>query len=230
MYAKVENRLSVKYMSELMDKGGSFYGGDGGVLVDWNLGFEDSGLSFAISHRQASGSGWKERRRLDYLAIYNTTLAPDEVYATAVTAKAIYHHFYESRALSNGEEVEIGLAWNQLIPGDLGLYYVMACERVSDTGDAGFYHVAGISKTISINGEATANPAAFRLYLESAYRDGLGGDSVRGRSHTTTGIAYSVAFQNGFQATAEIAHQFSTEKAGNPDDVTFGSLSVSKSF
>jgi len=224
-----ENFLSghtkLSYASILLDRGGSFYGGQGAILWDTHFDSPIHGLALDLRHRSATASGYVEATRLDYVVSYSDLLFEESLLPTRLTFAPAFLHTYK-QSDNNGYEFNLGLSWNEFLPDGLNLSYSVVYEsRVKTSAGAGFYHECGF------NYEATVPEWIGLKFHESepvinftallAYRDGLGGPDVdRGFSHALFQCSTEIALFENFSILPAIQHQISMEKTINEKNRT----------
>ncbi len=215
--------LDMTYMSKLMDKGGEYYGQQGGLLETIDLDLYDSGFGVAVGHRAATSSGYQAKERYDYKIHYGTSLFTDETFETRTGAAWIYHEHPNGGAqFSDFYEWELALAWPNLISGGWVPGYKACGEHALGTGlsSARWWHVLSLGK--DLHWEPLPNP--LKLYADVAYRDGLGG--IREWTHATIGASTEVALADNLCVVPGVYHQFSMSDQLTKDDVTYAVISM----
>ncbi len=219
--------FDVTYMSKLMDKGGEYYGQQGGFLQTVDLDLWGTGLGVAVGHRAATSSGYQAKERYDYKVHYGRGLFTDQVYETQGAVAWIYHHHPNGGAqFDDFYEWELALAWPRLIPGGWVPAYKVCGEHGLGTGlsAADWWHLFSLSKDVTLE----QLPHPLKLYADVAYRDGLGG--IREWTHTTIGASMDIAVASKLFVVPSVFHQFSMSDLLTPDDVTYASVSLQYRF
>ena len=199
---------TVSYATELLDKGGSYYGGSGAMLVDLSADFGASGFRLAAHHRNATQSGHSNRQRFTYSLAYGNALFQDGPYETSYQLGWAYHHMYRLDD-SDAHETALTLSCPSLLPGRLSPRYAIAYEAPVHGGSGGFYHALGCD----------LKSETFTAFAELAYRDGLGG--IHGWTHATIGISLNdISISEGLRFVPRLVHQFSFKDRVNTEDRT----------
>jgi hypothetical protein len=211
------------YMSRLMDKGGEYYGKQGGFLQGVNLDLWGTGLGVAVGHRAATSSGYQAKERYDYKVHYGRSLFADQAFETKTAAAWVYHHLPEGGAqFEDYYEVEVAFAWPKLVPGGWVPGYQFNGEHGlgTDISNADWWHLLSLRKEVDL--EQLPNP--LNLYADMAYRDGLGG--IRAWTHATIGVSTEIAIASQVFVIPGIFHQFSMSDLLTKDDVTYAVISA----
>ncbi|MCP4455885.1 MAG: hypothetical protein GY809_30880 [Planctomycetes bacterium] len=215
--------LDMTYMSKLMDKGGEYYGQQGGLLETVDFDLYDTGFGVAVGHRAATSSGYQAKERYDYKVHYGTSLFAGETFETQTAAAWIYHeHPNGGSQFNDFYEWELALAWPNLIPGGWVPGYKACGEHDLQTSfsHARWWHLFNLGKDVSL--EQLSNP--LKLYADVAYRDGLGG--IREWTHATIGMSTDVALAENLSIVPGVYHQFSMSDQLTKDDVTYAVVSM----
>lgn len=215
--------LDMTYMSKLMDKGGEYYGQQGGLLETVDFDLFDTGFGVAVGHRAATASGYQAKERYDYKVHYGTSLFEGEALETQVGAAWIYHeHPKGGTQFNDYYEWELGLAWPKLIPGGWVPGYKICGEHGLKTSfaHARWWHLLTLGKSLDLE----SLPSPLQLYADVAYRDGLGG--IREWTHTTLGLSTAIEVANNLNFIPGVYHQISLSDALTNDDVTYAVLSL----
>jgi hypothetical protein len=225
--------LDVTYMSTLMDKGGQYYGQQGGLLETLDVDLWGSGFGAAVGHREATASGYVNKERLDYKVYYSSHLWDSEDYKTDYKFNWIYHHFPDqARNVGNYQEWEFAFSWPDILPGGLVPSYVACYEypagsNYGNRGSTGWWHLFGLGYKLDI--AELPNPLDISAHL--SYRDGLGGGAVdHDWSHATLGISTPFEITNNLTFTLGLFHQISMDDSVCKDDVTYSVLGLKYTF
>jgi hypothetical protein len=230
---KLQTTLDVTYMSKLMDKGGEYYGQQGGLLETLDLDLWGTGFGAAIGHREATSSGYVNKERLDYKLYYGSSLLDGEAYKTDYKLNWIYHHFPDqARNVGNYQEWEFAFSWPDLLPGELVPSYVACYEypagsNYGNRGSTGWWHLFGLGYKLDI--AELPNPLDISAHL--GYRDGLGGGAVdHDWSHATLGISTAFELAENLTFVPGLYHQISMDDSVTKGDVTYVALSLKLAF
>jgi hypothetical protein len=230
---KLSGTFDVTYMSKLMDKGGEYYGQQGGLLETLDLDLWGSGFGVAVSHREAMASGYVNKERFDYVLHYGSSVFDGEAYKTNLALAWVFHHFPDqARSVGNYYEYVLSASWDELLPWDLVPSYTMAYETPAGSGygnksSAGFWHNFGLS--YALNTEELPN--AVKLSVDAAYRDGLGGGAVdHDWTHVTFGASTSFDITESVSFVPGLYHQVSMDDSVTKRDVTYASISMKFKF
>jgi hypothetical protein len=224
---KLKGTIDLTYMSRLMDKGGEYYGTQGGFLQTIDLDLWGTGFGVAVGHRAATSSGYQAKERFDYKVYYGRSLFTDQIYETQGAAAWIYHHYPNGGdEFDDFYEWELALAWPKLIPGGWVPAYMACGEHGLGTSvsSADWWHLFSVSKNVTLG----QLPNPLKLYADIAYRDGLGG--VRDWTHATIGASTDIELANKLFIVPAIYHQFSLSDLLTEDDVTYAVVSAQYRF
>jgi len=240
--SKLGGVFDVTYMSRLMDKGGQYYGQQGGLLETVDLDLWDTGFGLAVGHREATSGRYVNSERFDYVAYYKNRIFADEKYATDYKVGWIYHQFPDQpRKAGNSYEGVVTLSWCDLLPAGICPFYTVAYETPAGSGYAnrassGWWHQFGFDCGIKLPGlpglpgvGPEPDYQTYRLSADVAYRDGLGGTD-HDWSHATFGLSTVYEIAEGWTFIPGVYHQISMEDTVSKDDVTYAVLSIQKGF
>jgi len=240
--SQLKGVFDVTYMSRLMDKGGQYYGHQGGWLQTLDLDLWDTGLGLAVSHREATSGGYVNSERFDYVAYYKNRLFAGEKYATDYKVGWVYHQFPDQPTeAGNYYEGVVTLSWCDLLPAGICPFYTVAYETPAGSGygnrtSSGWWHQFGFDcgvKLPGLPGLPGIGPAfedqTFRLSADVAYRDGLGGTD-HDWSHATFGLSTVYEITEGWTFIPGVYHQISMEDTVSKEDVTYAVLSLQSKF
>lgn len=237
---KLDITFDITYMSKLMDKGGEYYGQQGGLLETLDLYFRGSGFGVAVGHREATSSGYVNRERFDYALYYGSSLFDDHAYKTNYKLVWVYHDFPDQpRNVGNYYEYVMSLSWDELFPWGIRPFYTMAYETPAGRGygnraSSGFWHQFGLDCGVKIPGlpglpSASGEPKdqVCHFSADIAYRDGLGGGAVdHDWSHVTLGVSTAFQITENMSFVPGLYHQISMDDSVAKGDVTYVSLSM----
>ncbi len=228
---KLQTTLDVTYMSRLMDKGGKYYGEQGGLLETVGIDLWGTGFGAKIGHREATSGGYVNKERFDYVLYYGCSLLQGQVGETSAQLSAIYHQFPdEPKEAGNYYEWELALAWPNLLPCGLVPNYVAACEYAAGSGygnraASGWYHQFGLAYAMDCEGLQNS----LDLSAHVAYRDGLGGGPVdHDWSHANFGVSTAFAAPGGLTLVPAINYEIAMDKSVIDADFVYFVLSVKK--
>jgi hypothetical protein len=233
-----ENKLGVTldytYASKWMTKGKEGYGQQGGLFETIALDLWGTGFGTAVTHQQATASGYVNKERFNYDVYYSNSCFNDEAYETQYKIKWRYKHYPNlARNVKNSQEWEFSFSWPKILPVDnLFPYYVAYYEYPAgsnyDNRDiTGWVHLFGMGYDLSI----AELPNPLRLSADVGYRDGLGGESFdHDWSHATLGISTKFKIANNLFFAPSLYHQISMDDSVCNRDVTYCKLSVKYKF
>jgi hypothetical protein len=235
--------FDLTYMSKLMDKGGEFYGQQGGILESINLDLWGTGFGVSVGHRQATAAGYVNGERIDYVVHYgNQIFGDDDTYRTDYKVGYVYHQSPDQpRNVGNAFEGVVSLSWCNLLPAGICPFYTVAYETPAGSGygnraGAGWWHQFGFDCGIKLPGlpglpgiGSSPEEQTYRLSADVAYRDGLGG-SDHDWSHATFGLSTVYEIAEGLAFIPGVYHQISMDDSVCTNDVTYAVLSVQQKF
>jgi hypothetical protein len=225
--AKLKGVFDMTYMSKLMDKGGEYYGQQGGFLQTIGLDLWGTGFGIAVGHRAATSSGYQAKERYDYKVHYSQGLFAEQSYEVQCAAAWIYHeHPNGGDQFDDFYEWEFAIALPKLIPGGWVPAYKACGEHGLGTSisSADWWHLFSLGKDMNV--EQLPNP--LKLYADVAYRDGLGG--IREWTHATIGASTDLEVASNVFIVPGVFHQFSMSDDLTPDDVTYAVVSMQYRF
>ena len=236
--AKEDKELSITvdatYMSKLLDKGGNYYGSKSAILSSADIDLWGTGFGIAVWHRRPNSSGFENRERLSFKAYYYNNVFEDETYKMDYQFNWLYHNFPdEPKRDGNYNEMELAVAWPELIPGGLVPSYAVVYEhpaqsRYGNRDSAGWYHQFGLGYDLTV---PELSDQVLHLSAAVAYRDGLGGGPIdHDWSHATFGISTGFKINSKLTFTPGLYYQISMDDSVNEHDETYSVLSLTFKF
>lgn len=234
-----ENKLGVildfTYMSKWMTKGSEGYGQQGVLFKTIDLDLWGTGFGAAVSHQQATNSGWVNKERFNYDVYYRNSLFDNEVYQTKYKIRWRYKNYpNRPKSSKNSQEWKFQFSWPRILPvKNLSPYYIAYYEYPAGSNYdnrkiTGWVHIFGLGYDLSIP-ELLPNPV--HLSAEAAYRDGLGGPTKdHDWSHATFGISTKFKINKNLVFVPQLYHQLSMDDSVCKRDVTYCILSMRYKF
>jgi hypothetical protein len=225
--------LDVTYMSKWMSKGKEGYGQQGGLFKTIDLDFWGTGFGAAVTHQEATASGWVNKERFNYKVYYGNNLFEHEAYKTKYKINWIYKNYPDQpRNAKNSQEWKFVLSWPELLPGGLipkytAHYEYPAGSNYDNRAITGWIHRFGLGYKLSVP-ELTE---PLNLSAEIAYRDGSGGGAVdHDWSHAIFGISTKFKINDNLSFVPGLYHQISMDDSVCKRDVTYCVLSMKYKF
>ena len=222
--------LDFTYMSKWMTKGAEGYGQQGALFKTVDL-----DLWGAVSHQEATASGWIHKERFNYDVYYRDSLLDNEVYQSKYKIRWRYKNYPNlPRDSKNSQEWQFQFSWPKILPvTNLSPHYVAYYEYPAGSNYdnrkiTGFVHIFGLSYDLSAP-ELLPNPV--HLSADVAYRDGLGGPNKdHDWSHATFGILTKFKIAKNLTFVPRLYHQISMDDSVCKRDVTYCNLSMKYKF
>jgi hypothetical protein len=227
--------FQLDYLSQWLSKGAPAYGEQGAVFSIIDLDFWGSGFGVQVIHRNAIGSGYVDKQRIDYRPYYKNILFKDKPYQTNYLISTEYEHYYglnRHRAYTTWEWI-CSFSWPKLLPEGFTPTYVVhyeypACENL-------IYHYHSIEGWVhrfilgyDLKVPQLQNPINFSS--EVAYTDGLG-RADHDWSYAVFGIATTLKINENMTFSPGIYEQVTMDKSVCPrKDVTYCILSMKYKF
>ena len=226
--------LDFTYMSKWLTRGVEGYGQQGAIFETINLDLWGTGFGAAVSHQEATASGWVAKERFNYDVYYRNSLFKDEAYQTDYKIRWRYKHYPRlPRTAKNAQEWKADFSWPKILPiKNLTPYYTVyyECAAGSDYKNhdiAGWLHIFGLSYDLNM----PKFPEPIRLSADAAYRDGLGGKPYDHEwSHATFGISTKLKITNNLFFIPELYHQLTMDSSVARRDITYCILTMRYKF
>ena len=233
-----EDKLSVTfdltYMSKWMTKGKEGYGQQGGLFKTIDLDLWSSGFGVAVTHQEATNSGWVDKERFNYDVYYKNSLFDDATYKTKYKIRWRYKNYpHRPRKAKNSQEWQFKFSWPKILPVEnLFPYYTIYYEypagsNYDNRNITGGLHLFGLGYDLNI----PELPNPLRLSADVSYRDGLGGGTKdHDWSHATLGISTKLKITDNLSFIPGIYHQISMDDSVSKRDITYCKLSMRYKF
>jgi len=226
--------LDLTYMSKWMTKGSEGYGQQGALFKTIDLDFWGTGLGAAVTHQEATASGWVNKERFNYKVYYGNSLFDGKAYKMNYKINWIYKHYPDQpRNAANRQAWKFAFSWPEILPVDnLAPYYIAHYEYPAGSGYdnrdyTGWVHRFGLGYDFNV----PELPKPLHLSVEAAYRDGLGGGSKdHDWSHATFGVSTKFKITDSLSFVPGVYHQISMDDSVCKRDVTYCKLSMKYRF
>jgi len=230
---KIGVTLDFTYMSKWMTKGKEGYGQQGALFKTINLDLWGTGFGTAVTHQEATASGYVNKERFNYSIYYGNSFFNDQPFKTKYRIDWTYKHYpNEPRDARNTQEWKFAFSWPDILPGGLTPKYTANYEypagsNYDNRAITGWVHRFGLGYKLSIS----QLPEPLNLSAEIAYRDGLGGGSVdHDWSHSTFGISTKLKITDKLSFVPALYHQISMDDSVCERDLTYCILSMKYKF
>ncbi|MGB0372512.1 MAG: hypothetical protein ACPGN3_14355 [Opitutales bacterium] len=173
------------YGTQLLDKGGEYFGDESAILQGVSIDFGDTGFGFDLGYRFSGSRGYVNKERIDYKLRYGSSVFEEERHQIDYGLGFIYHQHHRGEAVfEDFYEWEMSLAMPRLLPGSWTPSYTVAAEHALEDSilDAGWWHRIAVDKVFQIEGVSPP----LKFHADLAYRDGLGG--INAWTHSTFGL------------------------------------------
>ncbi len=229
--------LDVSYVSKWMSRGVEVWSEDGGFFETLDVDLWGTGFKFAFIHRSATGSGWVNKQRMDYMLSYSNSAFDATPYKTKFTVGYMYENWYDKLANAAGKSKDIEmwllkysfpelLGSTGLIPYGITTY---DCPAKSDDGfDAnwdGWVHRFGLGYDLNV----PELPSAVHLTSEIAYTDGFRA-ADHDWSYATLGASTKIKLSENITLVPGIYQQISMDDSVCDHDVTYCNISMKCEF
>lgn len=234
-----ENKLSITfdltYRSKWMTKGSEGYGSDPALFKTVDLDFWGTGFGAAVTHQEATNSGWVDKERFNYDVYYKNSLFDDATYKTKYKIRWRYKNYPDRpRKAKNSQEWQFKFSWPKILPVEnLFPYYTVYYEypagsNYDNRNITGWLHLFGLGYDLSI----PELPNPLRLSADVSYRDGLGGGTKdHDWSHATLGISTKFKVTDNLSFVPALYHQITMDDSVcKRDDITYCHLSLKHKF
>ena len=225
------------YVSRWMCRGAEVWSEDGGFFETTNLHLWGTGFKAAVTHRSATGSGWVNKQRLDYMLCYSGTAFDSKPCKTEYTAGYVYKNWYDKLANAAGNSKDFE-TWvfeysfpNLLRRTGLVPYGVTTYDHPAKSDDGfgkhwyGWVHGFGLTYDLRL----PDLPSPLHLTSEVAYNGGfLAAD--HDWSYSTFGISTELKLSENIRFVPAIYHQISMDDSVCNRDVTYCTTSMKYKF
>ena len=229
--------LDVSYVSKWMSRGDEVWSEDGGFFETVNLDLWGTGFKVAVIHRSATGGGWVNKQRMDYMLSYSDSAFDDTPYKTKFTVGYMYKNWYDNLESASGGDKDIEM-WvlKYTLPkllGSTGLtpYGVTTYDCPAHGHDGfnkhwdGWVHRFGLGYELSV----PDLPNPLHLTSEIAYTDGFRADD-HDWSYATFGAFTKVKLSENMALVPGIYHQISMDDSVLKHNVTYCQISMQYKF
>jgi hypothetical protein len=231
--------LDLSYWSKWMSKGFEVYGQQGALFKTVDLDLYDTGFGLKVTHRNATGSGYVNKQRIDYRPYYKGLLFEDETYATNYNISAGYEHYpglARNRSYTTWEWI-LALSWPDLMPeqGLTSIYIAhfeyAAGEDYTKTPAGGDIPSGWVHRFIlGYDLDMPETPLPLYCSAEVAYSDGLAG-AEHDWSYATFGLSTKMDIAENLFFVPAVYQQVTMEKSVNSKkDITYCVLSMKYKF
>lgn len=173
--------LQLDYLSQWLSKGAPAYGEQGAIFSTIDLDFWGSGFGAKVIHRNATGSGYVDKQRIDYWPYYKNILFKDSPYQTNYLISTEYEDYYglnRHKAYTTWEWI-CSFSWPNLLPKGFIPGYTAIYEYPAGRGYKYNYITGWVHKfTLNYDFNIPEFPAPLRLSSEVAYTNGLSGTGL----------------------------------------------------
>jgi hypothetical protein len=227
--------LQLDYLSQWLSKGAPAYGEQGAIFSIIDLDFWGSGFGAQVIHRNATGSGYVDKQRIDYWPYYKNILFKDSPYQTNYLISAAYENYYHMnrhRAYAKWEWIG-SFSWPNLLPEGFTPAYIVHYEYPAVEDDIYSYSSmeGGVHRFIlsyDLKVPELQNPIT--LSSEVAYTDGLGRAS-HDWSYAVFGLSTNLKINENMTFSPSVYQQVTMDKSVCPrKDVTYCILSMKYKF
>ena len=230
---KLDVTLDFTYMSKWMTKGREGYGQQGGVFKTIDLRLWDTGFGTAVTHQQATASGYVNKERFNYRLYYGGDVFNGSKLKTDYKISWIYKQYPdEPRNVRNVQEWEFVFSWPKIIPNGLVPKYIAhyvypAGSNYSNRDITGWVHRFGLG--CKLNLLEMFEP--FDIFAEIAYTDGFSGKAVdHDWSYAALSISTKIKLCKNLSFMPGLYHQISMDDSVSKRDVTYCKLSMRYKF
>ena len=225
------------YVSKWMSRGVEVWSEDGGFFETLDVDLWGTGFKFAFIHRSATGSGWVNKQRMDYMLSYSNSTFDATPYKTKFTVGYMYKNWYDKLANAAGKskDIEMWLLKYSFpkILGTTGLvpYGVTTYDHPAHSHDGfgshwdGWVHRFGLGYDLNVS----VIPSPLHLSSDIAYTDGFRA-ADHDWSFATFGISTNLKLSDNMTFVPAIYQQISMDKSVCDHDVTYCALSVKYAF
>ena len=225
--------LDLTYASRWLSRGSEVYSEDGAFFKTLDLDLYGTGFGVAVINTTATGSGWVDKSRNDYLVYYGNTLFDDKAYKTNYKAKWEYRNWYDRpREIGNTQVLTFAFSWPKLLGGGLVPKYITHYDYPAGSGYnnrhiAGWIHRFGLGYKLAI--PELSEPLS--LSAEVTYRDGMGGGTKdHDWSHATFGLSTKFKLADNLSFTPGIYYQATMDKSLSDRDILYTMVSMKYAF
>jgi len=235
--AEAENKelgvtFDLTYMSKWMSKGAEAYGQQGAFFKTIDIDFYGTGFGVAVTHRNATSSGYVDEQRFDYRPYYKGKFFEDKTYATNYNISCGYEHYPGlARNVSNTTfEWIFAFSWPDILTEGFTPKYTVHYEypagsHYNHSNITGWVHRFGLDYDVPDAGLTMP----LRLSSEIAYTDGLGG-AKHDWSYATLGVSTKFAINKNLSFIPGLYHQLSMDDSVAKRDVTYCKLTMKYKF
>lgn len=232
-----ENKLSATfdftYMSKWMTKGKEGYGQQGGLFKTIDLDLWGTGFGAAVTHQEATASGYVNKERFNYKVYYDNSLFQNQPFKTNYQISWTYKHYPKlARTVKNTQEWKFSFSWPDILPGCLtpkytAYYEYPAGSNYDNRTITGWVHIFGLGYKLNV----PQLPEPLNLSAEIAYTDGLGGEAVdHDWSYSTLCVSTKLKITDNLSFVPALYYQMSMDDSVCKRDVTYCILSMKYKF
>jgi hypothetical protein len=226
--------LDFTYMSQWITKGKEGYGKQGALFKSIDFDFWGTGIGAAVTHQEATASGYVDKSRLNYCVYYINSLFDDKAYKMKYKINWRYKHYPKlPRYVKNSQEWRFDFSWPKILPiENLAPYYTVYYEYPagSNYGNrdiTGWLHIFGLSYELN----TSILPKPLCLTADVAYNDGLGGRAMdHDWAYSTLGIATEFKIIDNLTFVPRLYHQISMDDSVCDHNITYCILSMKYKF
>lgn len=225
--------LDLTYGSRWLSRGSEVYSEDGALFKTLTLDLYSTGFGVAVINTTATGSGWVDKSRNDYLVFYGNTLFDNEAYKTKYKAIWEYRNWYDRpREIGNVQVLTFAFSWPKLLPGGLVPRYITHYDYPAGSGynnrnSAGWIHRFGLGYKLNV--PELSEPLS--LSAEATYRDGTGGGTKdHDWSHATFGLSTKFKINDNLSFVPGLYYQATMDESLSKRDILYTMLSMKYAF
>jgi len=226
------------YMSKWMSRGRECYSEDGAFAETIGIDLWQTGFGVAVTHRNATDSGWVNRQRLDYKVSYGNSLFDSTPYKVKYKVGYVFKNWYDKLANSAGKSKDTQMwllksSFPKLL-GSTGVvpYVVTTYDHPAYSDDGygkhwdGWVHRFGLGYDLKV----PRLPNKLHLTSEIAYTDGFRA-ADHDWSYATLGISTKFKLYKNITLVPRVYHQITMDDSvGQRKDITYGIISLIYKF
>ena len=230
--------FDLTYVSKWMSRGVEVWSEDGGFFETITLDLWGTGFKTAVIHRLATGSGWVNRQRMDYMLSYSGNAFDSTPSKIKYTVGYMYKNWYDKLANAAGKSMDIEMwflkySFPELL-GSTGLvpYGITTYDQPAKSDDGfnsshwdGWVHRFGLGYDLNI----PELPSPLHLSSDIAYTDGFRATD-HDWSFATFGISSKLKLSENMAFVPAVYQQISMDDSVCDHNVTYCMLSMKYEF